>query len=85
MNHPDHVVLFSCTTLDAMLTRHGWAPFEHQVYVQQVKIDRPARRPGRFLAGGAKVLLGLERLLARLRRPYAADGLIVVSRASARP
>ena len=37
VNHPDHVVLFTCRTLDAMLTRHGWEPFEHRVYVQEVK------------------------------------------------
>ncbi len=85
VNHPDHVTLFSCTTLDSMLTRHGWAPFEHQVYVQQVKMTGPLDARARFLAGGAKVLLGVERLLARAGRPYAADGLIVVSRASARP
>jgi 2-polyprenyl-3-methyl-5-hydroxy-6-metoxy-1,4-benzoquinol methylase len=79
VNHPDHVVLFSCRTLDAMLARHRWQAFEHRVFVQQVKSSGATTRD-RVLAGGARVVLGLERLLARVGRPYAADGLIVVAR-----
>ena len=79
VNHPDHVVLFTCRTLDAMLTRHGWEPFEHRVYVQEVKSPGTTTRD-KMLAGGARVLLGIEKLLARAGRPYAADGLIAVAR-----
>jgi 2-polyprenyl-3-methyl-5-hydroxy-6-metoxy-1,4-benzoquinol methylase len=81
VNHPDHVVMYTCATLDAMLQRHGWNPVEHAVFLQQVKTDsRDAR--SRLLTSGARAVLGLERLLARLGRPYAADGLIVAARAA---
>ncbi len=80
VNHPDHVALYTCTTLDTMLRRHGWAPFEHAVYLQQVKSNGTDTR-SRMLTTGARAVLGLERLLARLGRPYAADGLIVTARA----
>jgi SAM-dependent methyltransferase len=81
VNHPDHVVLFTCRTLDAMLGRHGWHPVEHAVYLQQVKTGASDAR-SRLLTTGARAVLGLERLLARLGRPYAADGLIVTARAT---
>jgi 2-polyprenyl-3-methyl-5-hydroxy-6-metoxy-1,4-benzoquinol methylase len=81
VNHPDHVAMFTCTTLDAMLTRHRWQPFEHAVFIQQVKSGGTDTR-GRVLATGARAVLGMERLLARLGRPYAADGLIVTARAA---
>ncbi len=81
VNHPDHVALYTCATLDRMLQRHGWHPVEHAVYLQQVKSDGIDSR-SRVLASGARAVLGLERLLARLGRPYAADGLIVTARAT---
>jgi SAM-dependent methyltransferase len=81
VNHPDHVVLYSCTTLDTMLTRHGWQPVEHAVFLQQVKSNGIDAR-SKVLATGARAILGVERLLARLGRPYAADGLIVTARAA---
>jgi hypothetical protein len=37
VNHPDHVVSYTCRTLGALLTRHRWEPFEHEVYIQDVK------------------------------------------------
>ena len=80
VNHPDHVALYTCTTLDTMLRRHRWSPFEHAVYLQQVKSNGTDTR-SRVLTTGARVVLGVERLLARLGRPYAADGLIVTARA----
>jgi len=83
VNHPDHVVLYSCTTLDTMLRRHGWAPVEHAVFLQEVK-SRGTDARSRLLTTGARAVLGLERLLARLGRPYAADGLIVTARATSR-
>ncbi|MFI5052767.1 MAG: class I SAM-dependent methyltransferase [Acidimicrobiia bacterium] len=81
VNHPDHVALYSCRTLDAMLTRHRWEPFEHRVFVQQVKTSGEVDGRARLLAVGARAALGLERLLARMGRPYACDGLIVAARA----
>jgi 2-polyprenyl-3-methyl-5-hydroxy-6-metoxy-1,4-benzoquinol methylase len=81
VNHPDHVALFSCHTLDAMLARHRWEPIEHRVFVQQVKTDGKLEGRDRVFAAGARAGLALERLLARLGRPYACDGLIVVARA----
>lgn len=81
VNHPDHVAMFTSRTLDAMLGRHGWEPREHAVFLQQVKSAGSTSRD-RFLTGGARVVLGLERLLARCGRPYAADGLIVVARSA---
>ncbi len=62
-----------------MLARHHWHPVEHAVYVQQVKSSGTDTR-SRVLAAGARAVLGAERLLARLGRPYAADGLIVTAR-----
>ena len=52
--------MFTCTTLDAMLGRHGWEPVEHAVYLQQVKTDAGDTR-SRLLATGARAVLGLER------------------------
>jgi 2-polyprenyl-3-methyl-5-hydroxy-6-metoxy-1,4-benzoquinol methylase len=79
VQHPDHVVMYTCATLDAMLRRHGWEPVEHAVFLQQVKTNGTDAR-SRLLTTGARAVLGLERLLARLGRPYAADGLIVTAR-----
>ena len=64
-----------------MLTRHRWEPVEHAVFLQQVKSGGTDTR-SRMLTTGARAVLGLERLLARLGRPYAADGLIVTARAT---
>ena len=81
VQHPDHVVMYTCQTLDAMLTRHRWEPVEHAVFLQQVKSAGTDTR-SKLLTTGARAVLGVERLLARLGRPYAADGLIVAARAS---
>jgi SAM-dependent methyltransferase len=79
VNHPDHVVMFTCRTLDGMLIRHGWEPFEHRVFVQEVKSAGTTTRD-KLLNTGARTVLGIEKVLARIGRPYAADGLIVVAR-----
>jgi hypothetical protein len=84
VNHPDHVALYTCTTLDTMLARHRWGPVEHAVYLQQVKSSGTDAR-SRVLTTGARTILGIDRLLARLGRPYAADGLIVTARATSAP
>jgi SAM-dependent methyltransferase len=77
VNHPDHVTLYSCFTLTNLLARHGWATDEVATYVPVVKEFSSLRGRMRVMGAGAKVVLGAERLLARVGRPYAADGLIV--------
>ena len=77
VNHPDHVTLYSCFTLCNLLERHGWAVDEVATYVPEVKETEQLRGRMKVLATGARAVLGLERLLARAGRPYAADGLIV--------
>jgi hypothetical protein len=49
------------------------------VYVQEVKSPGTTTRD-KVMAGGAKAILGMEKLLARLGRPFAADGMIVVAK-----
>jgi 2-polyprenyl-3-methyl-5-hydroxy-6-metoxy-1,4-benzoquinol methylase len=80
VNHPDHVTMYTCQTLDAMLERHRWTPVEHHVFLQQVKARADGTLRSRVLTSGARAVLALERLLARMGRPYTADGLIVVAR-----
>ena len=80
VNHPDHVAMYTCRTLDAMLVRHGWEPIAHHVFIQQVKARADGTLRSRMFTGGARAVLGLERLLARAGRPYTADGLIVIAK-----
>jgi SAM-dependent methyltransferase len=80
VNHPDHVTLYSCFTLCNLLERHGWAVDEVATYVPEVKDREQENGRMKVLAAGARAVLGAERLLARLGRPYAADGLIVRAR-----
>ncbi len=80
VNHPDHVTLYSCFTLTNLLRRHGWEIDSVATYVPVLKEFSALKGRMKVLGAGAKVVLGLERLLARAGRPYAADGLIVVAR-----
>jgi SAM-dependent methyltransferase len=77
VNHPDHVVLFSWRTLTAMAARHGWEPQDTAMYVPVVKPVTGADLRTRLSLTAGRVVLGTERLAARLGRTYAADGLIV--------
>lgn len=79
VNHPDHVTLYSCFTLTNLLSRHGWQVDEVATYVPVLKEFAALRGRMKVLGAGAKVVLGAERLLARMGRPYAADGLIVAA------
>jgi 2-polyprenyl-3-methyl-5-hydroxy-6-metoxy-1,4-benzoquinol methylase len=81
VNHPDHVTSFTSHTLDTMLERHRWVPVEHAVFTYQVKSQPDGTLRSRVLVNGARGILGVERLLARLGRPYLAGGLLVVARA----
>jgi SAM-dependent methyltransferase len=80
VNHPDHVTLYSCFTLANLLERHGWEVVEVATYIPAVKDPSALRGKVRVLATGARAVAGIEKLLGRLGRPYAADGLIVSAR-----
>jgi SAM-dependent methyltransferase len=77
LNHPDHVVMFTWRTLTSLMARCGWEPVAAHTYVPQVRKLPTASRKLRFLAGGARTVLGLERFLGRVGAPFSADGLIV--------
>ena len=79
INHPDHVVMFTWRTLANLAARHGWEPIETRMYVPVVKVGRGGP-VARLLGALGRFVAGLERLLGRLHRPYAADGMIVVFR-----
>lgn len=81
INHPDHVVMFTWQTLATMAERHGWEPVETRMYVPAVKLAGGGL-VARALGLVGRFVVGLERLLGRLRRPYAADGMIVVFRST---
>ena len=74
VNHPDHIVMFTWRTLTELLKRSGWSPVRSAVYVPSVR-ERGDRSRLDWL--GVRCVLGTERLLARVGRPFAADGLIV--------
>lgn len=80
VNHPDHVTLYSCYTLSNLLGRHGWQVEQVATYVPTLKEFKALKGRMKVLGAGASTVLALERLLARMGRPFAADGLIVVAR-----
>ena len=80
VNHPDHVTMFSCNTLDTMMRRHRWEPIEHRVFVQQVKSKPDGTLRSHVLTNGGRAVLALQRVLARAGMPYVANGLIVIAR-----
>ncbi len=80
VNHPDHITLYSCFTLTNLLARHGWEVTEVATYVAVLKEFENLHGRMKLLGFGAKAVLGVEKLLGRLGRPYAADGLIVSAR-----
>lgn len=79
LNHPDHVVMFTWRTLTELLRRHGWRPVETAVYVP---VARGRGDQSRRDWLGIRAVLLAERALARMGRPFAADGLIVVAEPS---
>jgi hypothetical protein len=82
VNHPDHVTLYSCYTLTNLLHRHGWETEQVATYVPVLKEFSALKGKVKVLGLGAKLVLGAERVLGKLGRPYAADGLIVVARST---
>jgi SAM-dependent methyltransferase len=79
VNHPDHVTMFTWQTLTNLMRRHGWETIETYTFVPELKVTARGTRVG-LIAITARFVLWLERTLARLGRPFAADGLIVVAR-----
>jgi 2-polyprenyl-3-methyl-5-hydroxy-6-metoxy-1,4-benzoquinol methylase len=79
INHPDHVNRFTWLTLTNLLRHRGYEPAEVRTFLSQVKELTGATTKERLLGFGAKLVVWFERLLARLGRPFAADGLIVTA------
>lgn len=82
INHPDHVVMFSWRTLTELLRRSGW---EHDQTVTYVPAVRERGDRSRFEAAAVRLVVGLERALGKLNRPFSADGLIVTATPSPTP
>ncbi len=80
LNHPDHVVMFTWRTLTSLMERFGWDATAAHTYVPQVRMLPSAGGKLRFMARGARAVLGLERLLGRFGAPFSADGLIIEAR-----
>lgn len=80
--HPDHVVAFTWRTLAELARRHGWRILETATYIPVIA-DR--KNQPFWNVVGAKAVFAVERLLGRLGRPYAADGLILVAEPAAAP
>lgn len=85
VNHPDHIVMYTWRTLSEMLRRHGWEAVEAATFVPMVKSMPGAGWRLRLLGLGARLVLWLQRTVARWVAPFAADGLIVVARPVDRP
>jgi len=80
INHPDHVTRFTWLTLTNLLKRRGFEPIETRTFVPKVKKIPSRKIRARILGLGAELVLWMSRVLGRLGRPFAADGLIVTAR-----
>lgn len=77
VNHPDHVVMFTWRTLTQLMARHGWVVQDTATYVPVVR-ERGDR--SRLEVAAVRLVMGTEKFLGRLGRPFSADGLIVTAR-----
>lgn len=77
INHPDHLLMFTWRTLTRMMEGEGWAHTETVTYVPAVR-ERGQR--SRLESTAVRGVIGLEKLLGTLGRPFSADGLIVAAR-----
>jgi hypothetical protein len=75
--HPDHVAIYSPTTLSELLRRHGFAVDEFATYVNPIGPAKDVSIKGRVLRLASFTWAALAK-----RLPYIADGLIVVARRS---
>lgn len=79
INHPDHVVMFTWRTLTELMRRSGW---DHTKTVTYVPAVRERGNRSRLEAAAVRSIVGVERLLGKLNRPFSADGLIVSAKPS---
>ncbi len=82
INHPDHVVMFTWRTLTELMRRSGW---DHTQTVTYVPAVRERGNRSRLEAAAVRSIVGVERLLGKLNRPFSADGLIVAATPSTEP
>lgn len=81
--HPDHVAWYSWYTLRNVLERHNWAVEEFHTYLlppRQVSAPVSSSGGGELVARAGRIVLRVERVLARSVAPFLADGLIAVCR-----
>lgn len=76
LQDPDHVMTFTWRTLNNLVSRNGWHVIETAVYTSAFSHRRDRSR---LELVALRAVLGIERVLGRLGRPFAADGLIVVA------
>ena len=76
LQDPDHVMAFTWRTLNNLVSRSGWHVIETAVYTSAFSHRRGRSR---LELVALRTVLGIERVLGRLGRPFAADGLIVVA------
>ena len=82
INHPDHVLMFTWRTLTNLASRYGWKPVETAMYVPSVKEFSGTGLAARALAFAGRMAVAIERLLGRVGRAYASDGMIIVFEAT---
>ena len=82
INHPDHVVMFTWRTLTELMRRSGW---DHTQTVTYVPAIRERGNRSRIEVAAVRLVVGFERLLGKLNRPFSADGLIVTATPSTKP
>ena len=76
LNDPNHLMMFTQRTLSELARRNGWHIVETFTYT----LHSPGRGDrSRLEAISIRAVLGIERILGKLGRPFAADGLIVVA------
>lgn len=76
LNDPNNLMMFTQRTLSELARRNGWRVVETFTYTLSLtgRGDR-----SRLEAISIRAVLGIERILGKLGRPFAADGLIVVA------
>lgn len=76
VSHPDHVAGYSYKVLVALLNRHGWAC--EGVFTYLLSTKPSARLSFRPTNLAVRALQRSQRLLAKWRAPFLADGLILI-------
>lgn len=79
LNDPNHVTMFTWRTLTELARRNGWRVLETATYSLSLSASPSDGRRSRLETTSIQAVLGIERILGRLGRPFAADGLIVVA------